>query len=151
MNDSPAQSTALTAITTSYVRLAEPRARYRRRLRASQGHNAHAAMPEVARRRAEQRVQQRDGGASWQRILSLSAQLGAAQTREGRALWLALEELLHGYWLDLAAEHYNLGYDAGKAQAWLDATLRERAQPREKLMLLTAALAEVAAQLSQDP
>jgi hypothetical protein len=130
----------------SYPRVAEPRVRYR--ARAARTRSAYRAADPL--QRAQQRVRQRNGGASWQQILALSAKLAAEQTREGRDIWLALEELLHGYWLDLAAEHYNLGYDAGKAQAWLESTLREHALPREKLTALTAALVEVVAQLDKE-
>jgi hypothetical protein len=130
----------------SYPSVAEPRARYRGR--AVRPRVAHRAVDPL--RRAQQRVRERNGGASWQQILALSGKLAAEQTREGREIWLALEELLHGYWLDLAAEHYNLGYDAGKAQAWLESTLRDHALPREKLTALTAALVEVVAQLDKE-
>jgi len=145
MDYSPAHTTA------SCLRVAEPRVRYRGRAMRLHASAFACQRADYARRRAEQRVRQRHGGASWQQILALSAKLGAELTRDGRESWLALEELLHGYWLDLAAEHYTLGYDAGKAQAWLDAALREHAQPREKLTALTAALVEVVGQLDKEP
>jgi hypothetical protein len=94
--------------------------------------------------RAEARVRQRDAGARWARIMALNAQLSAALNNEGLEIWLALERALHGYWLEVALDHYALGYDAGRAQAWIDAALARSAEPREKLRALAAALLELA-------
>jgi hypothetical protein len=89
--------------------------------------------------------------ARWQRITDLNVRLTATLDGEGRALWLALEEALHVHWLDVAVDHYHRGYAAGRAQAWLDNTLGERASPHEKLRALTAALNEIVDRLQRPP
>jgi hypothetical protein len=121
--------------------IADRRARYRARSRR------HAADREVPTARAEERVRQRDAGARWARIVALNAQLSAALENDGLEIWLALERALHAYWLEVALDHYALGYDAGRAQAWLDAALARDAASHDKLRALAAALLEIVAAL----
>jgi hypothetical protein len=89
------------------------------------------------------RAQAFDASARWQRITELNTRLGERLDADGRALWQALEEALHVHWLDVAVDHYNRGYNAGRSQAWVDATLADRASAQEKLRALSVALAEL--------
>ena len=89
--------------------------------------------------------------ARWERITELNARLTATLNGEGRTLWLALEEALHVHWLDVAVDHYQRGYAAGRAQAWLDGTLSDQASPHEKLRALSAALTDVVDRLQRPP
>lgn len=89
--------------------------------------------------------------ARWQRITELNARLTAQLDGENRALWLALEEALHVHWLDVAVDHYHRGYEAGRAQSWLDAALADETSPQDKLRVLSAALAEVVDRLLRAP
>jgi hypothetical protein len=65
---------------------------------------------------AERRVRRRDRGLRWARIRELAGSLHAGLDGDLLRTWLALEDHLHRYLLDIAAEHYNLGVDAGAAR-----------------------------------
>lgn len=133
---------------TSYVTslparapLHEPKARYRkRRVRRPAPGNAPQAAASAEPARPERPAHVEAAAARWQRITDLNARLSATLDGEGRALWLALEEALHVHWLDVAVDHYNRGYEAGRAQAWLDHGLAEQASPLHKLRALAVAL-----------
>lgn len=131
------------SISTSHV--AERRARYRRLKPRTRPRIAREQVPSWS---SQVRVRERDSE-RWQLIMQLSLQLMAALSPEGKALWSALEEVLHAYWLDVAVDHYNLGYDAGRAQAWLEPALAEGAEPQDKLRALARALAQLAVQLEE--
>ena len=118
-----------------------------------------AAAPAQQTRQAQQQqsgpdpqdrsTHQQAAAARWQRITDLNTRLTASLDGEGRALWLALEEALHVHWLDVAVDHYQRGYAAGRAQAWLDLTLADRASPHEKLRALSAALMDLVDRLQR--
>jgi len=127
----------------------DPRSRYRKRLRHPPQPKANApetAEPATAETEAAPHAQA--AAARWQRITELNARLNerlaSAMDDEAQALWLALEEALHVHWLDVAVDHYNRGYEAGRAQAFVDRELAQRAAPRDKLRALAAALQDLA-------
>ena len=140
-------------VTAAPVRapLHDPRARYRKR-RARKAARA-SASPEAAPEpeRPERPAHVEAAAARWQRITDLNARLSASLDGEGRALWLALEEALHVHWLDVAVDHYNRGYEAGRAQAWLDHGLADQASPLHKLRALAGALLDTLDRLEQPP
>jgi hypothetical protein len=129
-------------------RVSDRRTRYRRARRSAA---QSATTQALATEQAEARVRARDGGVRWQRIMALSAQLSAGLSDEARATWLALEESLHGYWLDVSVEHYQRGFEAGGAQGWLQSNLTDRTHPREKLRAIAAALAQIIGELDEQP
>jgi hypothetical protein len=90
-----------------------------------------------------ERAQAYDASARWRHITELNARLSETLDDEGRALWLALEEALHVHWLDVAVNHYNRGYAAGRAQSWVDETLADANTVHDKLRAIALALAEV--------
>jgi hypothetical protein len=63
----------------------------------------------------------------WQRMAALSAELSVLLEAhmKARHVWLTLDELQHAHWLEATVEHYHLGYEAGRAQASLDALATE--------------------------
>src|SRR5262249_43380304 len=93
-------------ITRPHV-VAERRSRYRR---PSRPHPSPRESPvptrQTAARSAEHDVR-------WQRIMQLSSRLSTSLSGEDKTTWLALEELIHGHWLDVAVENYNRGFDTG--------------------------------------
>ena len=121
-----------------------------RRVRYRAARRRRPLRADVPTQRAEERVRQRDAGARWARIMALNAQLSAGLNNEGLEVWLALERSLHAYWLDVAVDHYSLGYDAGRAQAAIDAALADQADPHDKLRALAAALLEIAAAFERE-
>jgi hypothetical protein len=110
----------------------------------------------VPMQRAKQRVRERDEGARWERILALTGALAVQLLDDdARLLWVALQDELAAYWLEVSAEHYNLGYEAGRAQAWLEATLADQPDPRGKLRavaeMLSLVVATLGDELTSDP
>lgn len=87
----------------------------------------------------------------WQRIMELSSRLSTSLSGETKTTWLALEELIHGHWLDVAVENYNRGFDTGAALSWLKSLLAERACTREKLQALASALLEISDEVKKPP
>jgi hypothetical protein len=84
-----------------------------------------------------------DAAERWLRITELNARLTETLDEEGRALWLALEQALHVHWFDVAVDHYNRGYVAGRAQRWVDAAFGDTSSVHDKLRAIALALAEV--------
>jgi hypothetical protein len=137
-------------------RVTDRRSRYRRARRSADQpgdtkatQTTKAPPPEIEQ--VEARVRARDRGMRWERIMALSAQLSASLSDEARTTWLALEESLHGYWLDVSIEHYLRGFEAGAAQSWLQSNLTDGKHPREKLQAIAAALAQIIAELEKQP
>jgi hypothetical protein len=95
------------------------------------------------RNERDERPQTYDGSARWRHITELNARLSETLDADGRALWLALEEALHVHWLDVAVDHYNRGYAAGRAQRWVDDALADTHSVHDKLRAIALALAEV--------
>jgi hypothetical protein len=132
------------------VRVHDRRVRYRPRPRAASAPRRLA--PEDPSDRARD---PRDSADSEQalRIAALSAELSVLLGDEARAIWLALDEAQHGHWLAVAVNHYNMGYDAGRAQTWLDSTALWPGSSGpsdtlpEKLRCLATILAQLVAEL----
>jgi hypothetical protein len=149
------QATVLYPVATSTLasplNLTDRRVRYRRRRRSRSPEPQEDAAPsaDLPHQEADARAQAHDATARWQRITELNARLTANLDTEARAIWMALEEALHVHWLDVAVDHYNRGYAAGRAQAWIDATLTDRTSPHEKLRAIALALAEVVESLER--
>lgn len=116
--------------------LADRRSRYRR----NRGGGGDAGGGPISTAPAEARVRVRDRGVRWRRIMALSAELSEALPENARGKWLALEEALHGYWLDVAVEHYNQGFEAGLVRKWAESELSETGDAQLKLKAIVAAL-----------
>lgn len=139
--------TATTQLATS-LWVHDRRTRYRRRKsgpapRSSRDDSSSA--PAQRQAPADARPQAYDVSARWQRITELNARLSAKLDDEGRALWRALEEALHVHWLDVAVNHYNRGYAAGRAQSWVDETLADVDTVQDQLRAIALALEQVIA------
>ena len=131
--------------------VADRRVRYRRSRRqpaqpTKQQPSVHAA-PRMSSAHAEARVRSLDQGVRWRRIMALSSELSDRLPDAARGTWLALEEALHGYWLDVAVEHYNQGFDAGATHGWLETELSPRGDPRRRLRAIAAALTQLIEEL----
>jgi len=125
--------------------VADRRTRYRRPSRlvpCSQG-------SPVSMKHTPQHAHTRDRDARWQRIMELSGELSSKLSGDDKTAWLALEELIHAHWLDVAVENYNQGFDAGAALSWLKTLVAKRVCTREKLQALASALVEISAELQE--
>ena len=132
------------------AQLQDPRSRYRRRPQRRAPSAERPSAPAARSSTEPERPPHVEAAAQrWQRITELNARLSATLDGEGRALWLALEEALHVHWLDVAVDHYNRGFEAGRAQAWLERSLAGQDSPLEKLRALAAGLQQVLEQLER--
>lgn len=120
-------------------RVAEPPMRYRRRGAARKP----SASGDAPTEQIERSVRNRDKGARWQRILSLSARVSAGLSDAERVAWLELEESLHDYWLDVAIEHYRIGAELGFARVSEFLDQLSPLDVRVRLRLLAGALSRL--------
>jgi hypothetical protein len=125
--------------------IAEPAMRYRRRGSALKPTPSSTAPSDEI----ERRVRARNDGARWRRIMALNARISAALTGELRTTWLSLEESLHDHWLDVALEHYRVGFEAGTARAFASHIGSGSGDLRSRLQALAAALAQLIAELEE--
>jgi len=137
--------------------LNDHKSRYRRRKLRARAHGPRAQSsgappaPDAASAPPPQQPapQVHAAAARWQRICELNHRLTESLDGDGRALWLALEEALHVHWFDVAVDHYQRGYEAGRAQAWADRVLAQASSARDQLRALAAALGEVVDRLDK--
>jgi len=127
--------------------LAERKSGYRARAYAND--LARAAARAAVSERAEARVQAREAGQTeqrWQRMSALCAELSVLLEghSQARQVWLRLDEVQHAYWIDVSVEHYNLGYEAGRAQASVDALHGGPLAASDRARALAAALSQLA-------
>lgn len=126
------------------------RARYRAQKPGKQeGSGRGGVRRAVPSRSSERRVQERDGGARWRRIQELSERLSEGLSDEARGVWLELEEAIHAYWLDVAADHYDRGVDVGLARRALATRWPHAAEPRAQLRAMIIALSAIADELEE--
>jgi hypothetical protein len=126
-------------------RVAEPPMRYSRRRPARKPERVGMAPSEEI----ERRVRARGHGARWRRIMALNRRISTALTGDQRATWLSLEECLHAYWLEVALEHYQAGFEAGRVRAYAVRVGSRSRDLRTRLQALAAALAQLIADLEK--
>lgn len=116
----------------------ERRTRYRRNWYAEHDDAGH---PHPITEQAEQRARRGAGRARFRRLLELSERLASTpMPDELRAEILELEETLHGHWLEVASEHFNLGVEAGLLRAAIAPETLTELPARERVRALVAAL-----------
>jgi hypothetical protein len=125
--------------------LAERRGRYRKARR--QRHLPARKHRDVPTEPSERSARDKFGGARWRRILELSQRLSKELSDDARKTWLALEEAVNGHWLDVAMDHYDRGFAAGRARSLSESQIGSRATRQQRLRALVDALSSVVDEL----